>query len=64
MPTAISSPYSNFEDGSARSLAALPRGRVWIPAQDLPAALRALELLCGEQETSKAVQFPSEQDRI
>lgn len=64
MPTAISSPYSDLEDGAVRSLAALPRGRVWIPAQDLPAALRALELLRGEQGAAQAVQLPPEQDRI
>ena len=45
MPTAILSPCSEPGREDTRVPARLPRGRVWVPAGDFPAALRALELL-------------------
>lgn len=58
MPTAILSPCFDLERGSVRALNTLPPGRIWIPAHDLPTALRALELLCTVQNTR---QFPRPQ---
>lgn len=45
MPTVISSPCSDPVQGTVPTSARLPKGHVWVPAGDLPAALRALELL-------------------
>lgn len=45
MLTVISSPCSDSGRGTAPTSARLPKGHVWVPAGDLPTALRALELL-------------------
>ena len=49
MPTAILSPCSEPGREDAWVPVRLPPGRVWVPAGDLSAALRALELLQSAQ---------------